>query len=327
MPGGKRDVLTDLALVTAGASTAIGVYWGLTKLQRRYWRLKGKAKARIPPALFKSEWAREIHIATQAALSAGVNLKACSEKDPTSKCVSHKGEIDLVTETDKENEREIVALLRKHFPSYLVIGEEEASDAGAIPPLTRAPTWIIDPIDGTTNFVHGCPLSCVSIALAVDKAVVVGVIHDPFKDELFLAARGRGSYLNGKPLQTAGGTHELHQAVIIQEFGYERSEAGIRKLLRVSERLLRGNVQALRQFGSGVLDLAYVAAGRVDGVYCGVAGDGWKPWDYAAGSLVATEAGATMSTLQGQEFDVFGSSMLCAANESIARKLVGAARE
>jgi len=95
----------------------------------------------------------------------------------------------------------------------------------------------------------------------------------------------------------------------------------------VTERLLRSNVQAVRQLGSGVLDLAYVAAGRVDGVYCGVAGDGWKPWDYAAGSVVALEAGATMSDLRGEEFDVFGSSMVCAGSEAMARKIVGAARE
>jgi len=86
-------------------------------------------------------------------------------------------------------------------------------------------------------------------------------------------------------------------------------------------------VQAVRQLGSGVLDLVYVAAGRVDGVYCGVAGDGWKPWDYAAGSVVASEAGATMSDLRGEEFDVFGTSMVCAGSEAIARKIVGAARE
>ncbi|GAB5033114.1 myo-inositol-1(or 4)-monophosphatase [Nannochloropsis oceanica] len=327
MPSSKRDVLFDMGLVAASASTAIAVYWSLIKLQRRYWRLKGKAKARIPQTLLHCTWAREIHIATQAALAAGATLKKVSEQDLSAKLVSYKGEIDLVTETDKENEKAIVSLLSKNFPTHLFIGEEEASANGVIPDLTSAPTWLIDPIDGTTNFVHGCPFSCVSIALAVDQTVVVGVVFDPFKDELFLAAKGHGAFLNGKQLKLAGTTTDLSKAVIIQEYGYERTDAGIKKLLQVTERLLRGNVQAVRQFGSGVLDLAYVAAGRVDGVYCGVAGDGWKPWDYAAGSVVAVEAGATMSDLRGEEFDVFGTSMVCAGSEAIARKLVGAARE
>jgi hypothetical protein len=128
---------------------AIAVYWSLIKLQRRYWRLKGKAKARIPQALLQCEWAREIHIATQAALSAGATLKMVSEQELSTKLVSYKGEIDLVTETDKENEKAIVSLLTKNFPSHLFIGEEEASANGVIPDLTDAPTWIIDPIDGT----------------------------------------------------------------------------------------------------------------------------------------------------------------------------------
>lgn len=231
-----------------------------------------------------------------------------------------------MTETDKNNEKAIIELLQAHFPSHLFIGEESASESGAIPPLTKAPTWIIDPIDGTTNFVHSFPFSCVSIALAQEGTVVVGIIYDPFKDELFLAGKGLGAYLNGKRLKTTP-TTDLNKAVIIQEFGYERTEAGIKKLLQVTERLLRSNVQALRQLGSGVLDLAYVAAGRVDAVYCGVAGDGWKPWDYAAGSVVALEAGAIMSNLRGEDFDIYDKSMVCAANEAIARKIVGAARD
>ncbi len=324
MPSRKRDVIYDLTLIGVSAATAITVYWGLVKLQRRYWRYKGKAKARIPHVLLESNWAREIHVATQAALTAGASIKAFT--DSASKNVQYKGDIDLVTETDKENEKAIVALLASHFPTHLFIGEEEASASGVIPKLTATPTFIIDPIDGTTNFVHGFPFSCVSIALAVGAQVVVGVIYDPFKDELFLAAKGKGSYLNGKRLKTAA-TTDLNKAVIIQEFGYERTEAGIQKLLQVTERLLQSNVQALRQLGSGVLDLAYVAAGRVDAVYCGVAGDGWKPWDYAAGSVVALEAGAAMSNLRGEDFDIYDKSMVCAANEAVARKVVGAARE
>lgn len=184
----------------------------------------------------------------------------------------------------------------------------------------------MDPIDGTTNFVHAFPFSCVALALAVKKQVVVGVVYDPAKDELFLAAKGKGAYCNGKRLKTTT-TTELPKAVVIQEFGYERTPQGIAKLLKATERLLQANVQAVRQLGSGVLDLAYVAAGRVDAVYCGVAGEGWKPWDYAAGSILATEAGGVMANRRGADFDMYGSSMVCAANEALARKIVGLLRD
>lgn len=204
--------------------------------------------------------------------------------------------------------------------------QEEASAAGTIPPLTAAPTWICDPVDGTTNFVHAFPFSCVALALAVDKEVVLGVVYDPSKDELFLAAKGKGAYCNGRRLKTTP-TTELSKAVVIQEFGYERSPEGIKKLVAVTERLLRTNVQAVRQLGSGVLDLAYVAAGRVDAVYTGVAGEGWKPWDYAAGAILATEAGGVMTDLRGGDFDLFGSGMICAANDALARRIVGLVRD
>ena len=204
--------------------------------------------------------------------------------------------------------------------------QEEASAAGTIPPLTAAPTWICDPVDGTTNFVHAFPFSSVALALAVDKEVVLGVVYDPSKDELFLAAKGKGAYCNGKRLRTTP-TTELSKAVVIQEFGYERSPEGIRKLVAVTERLLQTNVQAVRQLGSGVLDLAYVAAGRVDAVYTGVAGEGWKPWDYAAGAILATEAGGVMTDLRGGDFDLFGSGMICAANDALARRIVGLVRD
>ncbi len=174
--------------------------------------------------------------------------------------------------------------------------------------------------------MHTFPFSCVALALAVDRQVVVGVVYDPAKDELFLAAKGKGAYVNGKRLKTTP-TTELSKAVVIQEFGYERTPAGIAKLLQATERLLKMNVQAVRQLGSGVLDLAYVAAGRVDAVYCGVAGEGWKPWDYAAGSILALEAGGVMTNLRGEDFDLYDTSMLCAANEALARKIVGLMRD
>ena len=113
-----------------------------------------------------------------------------------SKNITNKGPSDFVTETDKANEAMIFQKLREVFPAHRLIGEETSADNGAIPKLTKDPTWIVDPVDGTTNFIHGFPFTCVSIGLAINEEVVLGVIYDPFRDELFTAVRGFGSFCN-----------------------------------------------------------------------------------------------------------------------------------
>jgi len=276
------------------------------------------AYADIPSELSDSEWTARLRVATQVALKAGKAMKIAMLQN---KNVAFKGAIDLVTETDRSNERLIFETLRAHFPDDKFIGEEASGDAGQIDALTAEKTWVVDPIDGTTNFVHGFPACCVSVGFAVNRQLTLGVVYDPNQNETFQTIRGRGAFLNGAR-QRASGLADVSRGVVIQEWGYERTPKGIAAMLAVAEGLLHTGCRGLRQLGSGCLDLVYVGCGRADAAYCGVAGESWKPWDYAAGALFAEEAGAVMSTAHGEPFDIFAASMVCAATPALRDELV-----
>lgn len=176
----------------------------------------------------------------------------------------------------------------------------------------------IDAIDGTTNFVSGLQDVGICIALAVDAVVVVGVVYNPFLDEMFEARRGAGAFLNQVPIRSSQ-CAALEDALVISEWGYDRTPEGVDKMLAGNRRLLVANVRGIRQLGSGALDMCYVAMGRADAVYCGVAGEAWCIWDYAAASLIAEEAGASLSTLQKAPFYITSKSMVCSAPALIDR--------
>lgn len=233
---------------------------------------------------------------------------------------SKSGSSDLVTSADLASQKLIFETLSKSYPSHRLIGEEDAEDYGS---LDERPTWIVDAIDGTTNFVHGLSDFAVSIAFAVEKQVEIGVVYNPSKKEMFSAVRGKGAYLNDKPIQ-ASKCSRLGDGLILTEWGYVRKQPGIREMLAVNERLLEHCTRGVRQLGSGSLDMCYVAMGRADGVYCGVVrgyADSWKIWDYAAASVIATEAGAILRGVEGGEFDIGGQSMLCACSGVIEELL------
>jgi len=277
----------------------------------------------IPFELQDHPLSEKLRVATRLAILAAEAIKSAYVRV---KQVDFKGEIDLVTDTDKANERLIFEGLRATFPEDKFIGEESSSENGCIAELTDSPTWIVDPIDGTTNFVHNFPASVVSIAFSVGKEICVGVVADPSKNEIFQVLKGKGAFLNGIR-QTTSTTTKMNKAIVIQEFGYDRTPAGIRKMLFVSEGLLLEGVQALRQMGSGVLDLVYVACGRADAVYTGIAGENWKPWDFAAGSLFASECGCVLSTVDGRPFHIFESSMVCACSKELLTSIVSICRK
>lgn len=216
---------------------------------------------------------------------------------------------DLVTSADLASQRLIFEGLKEKCPSHRLIGEEDSDHYGS---LDDRPTWIVDAIDGTTNFVHGINNFAVSIALSIDKSIVIGVVYNPCTDEMFSAIRGHGAFLNDVAIHHSN-CSQLEEAIIISEWGYDRSVEGVRKMLSINERLLVRKVRGIRQLGSGTLNICFVAMGRADAVYCGVAnGDAWKIWDYAASSLIAQEAGAIMRTVQGAQFDIEADSMVCA---------------
>jgi myo-inositol-1(or 4)-monophosphatase len=210
--------------------------------------------------------------------------------------VREKGHSDLVTEADLGSQRAVRDYLAGRFPTHGFVGEEEGA-AKSRPEPGAPPTWIVDPLDGTTNYVHDIPAYCVSIGLQVDGDPVAGAIFDPRQNELFAAAKGLGATLNGKPLRVSKATR-LAEAVLATGFppdvrGHERTLDWWRHFSFVT--------RSLRRTGSTALNLAYVAAGRFDGYW----GFDNHAWDVAAGVVLIREAGGTVTRADGSPFDAF----------------------
>lgn len=201
--------------------------------------------------------------------------------------ISYKGAIDLVTEADYASEQAIVTILRERHPGHDILAEE-----GGYGDFGSDQRWIVDPLDGTTNFAHGFPWFAVSIALEVRRKVVLGAVFNPCNNELYVAEHGRGATLNGRPLQVSS-TAELDRAMLATGFAYDHRTSPVNNYAHF-ERFQRA-AQAVRRAGVASLDLACVAAGRFDGF--------WelklKPWDVAAGVLLVEEAGGRVSDYNG----------------------------
>lgn len=219
--------------------------------------------------------------------------------------VRYKGEIDVVTEADEKAEAAIVDIIRDAFPDHRILAEE-GSTGGA----HAGHRWIIDPLDGTTNFSHALPPFSVSIAHEADGVVDLGVIFDPTRDELFLAERGRGATLNGRPLQVSG-VSVLRRALVATGFPYEPE----RMALALGQfAAFARQAQAVRRIGSAALDLAYVAAGRFDGYWEASI----KAWDVAAGAIIVEESGGTVTSIHGEPLDLNASHItILATNRAL----------
>jgi myo-inositol-1(or 4)-monophosphatase len=232
--------------------------------------------------------------------------------------VKEKSRADLVTEADVASQNAVKEVLLGRFPTHAFLGEEES--VGKEPHEVRPtpdspPTWVVDPLDGTSNYVHDVPAYCVSIGLVIACEPVVGVIYDPRQNELFAAAKGRGAFLNGRPLRVST-ANTLGESLLSTGF-----PADYQKQLRnlAAWQKLSANTQALRRTGSTALNLAYVAAGRFDGYW---AYDNY-PWDLAGGAILVTEAGGVLSTIDGAPFDCFRPDLV-ATNGRIQAELVSA---
>jgi myo-inositol-1(or 4)-monophosphatase len=205
--------------------------------------------------------------------------------------VDMKGAIDLVTEVDVAIEREFRAMIAERFPEHVVLGEEFGGSAEA----PEGPCWVFDPIDGTTNFAHGLPIFCSSLALEVDGVAEVAAVYDPTRRELFTAERGSGAFLNGKPMHVSQ-RDTLLEAVLVTGFPYD-VHARVAEIVGLFAEFV-GRARAVRRLGSAAIDLCYVAAGRLDGFW----ERDLKAWDIAAGALLVSESGGTMTNFQGQQF-------------------------
>jgi myo-inositol-1(or 4)-monophosphatase len=234
-------------------------------------------------------------IAIAAAIEGG---RVLMQKFGTALEISHKGEIDLVTDADRAAEVTVVSVLRETFPRHDILAEE--ADYGHFGSAYR---WIIDPLDGTTNFAHGFPWFAVSIALEVEGEVRLGVVYNPFHRELFFAERGVGAYLNDVQIGVST-TARLDRALLATGFPYDRKTSSVNNYDHFLN--FQQEAQACRRAGAASLDLAYTAAGRLDGY--------WemklKPWDVAAGQLLVTEAGGRVSDFNGRPLDINGQECL-----------------
>jgi myo-inositol-1(or 4)-monophosphatase len=209
--------------------------------------------------------------------------------------ISNKSEIDLVTESDLASERLIIERIKTYYPRHSILAEE----SGATNPHDHQSDWrwIIDPLDGTTNYAHGYPCFCVSIGLEHKGRMEIGVVYDPLRDEMFAAERGQGASLNGRRINVSR-TRSLSSALLCTGFPYDVRERS--EFARHFSNFIM-HAQGVRRDGAAALDLAYVAAGRFDGFW----EEGLKPWDVAAGALIIEEAGGRISKYRGEPLDIY----------------------
>ncbi len=244
--------------------------------------------------------------AEKAALKAGRYI--LSRRDTVKEISMKKGITDLVTDVDKKSESMIIKMIKNDFPGHSILAEESGEDRGSGDYL-----WVVDPLDGTTNFAHSLPIFCVSIGLMYKKEVVVGVVYDPNMDELFSAEKGKGAFLNGKKISVSE-NKTINTSLISTGFAYDltKKEDNLQKF-----RLILRKAQAVRRPGSAAIDLCYVACGRFDAF--------WEahlsPWDTAAGQLLVKEAGGRISKFGNESYNIFDKELL-ASNGLVHEEIV-----
>jgi myo-inositol-1(or 4)-monophosphatase len=244
----------------------------------------------------------------EAARRGGAVLR---ERFPARRTISYKGGIDLVTDADHASEEALLEFLRARFPGAAVLAEESGASGGERAGLR----FIVDPLDGTTNYAHGLPHFAVNVAAEDERGIVAGATYDPLRDELFLAGRRAGATLNGEPMRVSSNV-ELRRSLLVTGFPYDVHEDHELPLRLFGALLARA--RAIRRLGSAALDLAYVACGRFDGF--------WemklKPWDLAPGLLLVREAGGIISDFGGGH-SILESGEIVAGNGAIHPRLLG----
>jgi myo-inositol-1(or 4)-monophosphatase len=215
--------------------------------------------------------------------------------------VEKKGHNDYVSEADRAAERAVIDVIVKHYPDHAILAEE----SGALGDASSDTVWIIDPLDGTTNFLHGFPVFAVSIGVKVDGRMAHGVVYDPLRQELFTASRGAGAQLDNHKIRVSGQL-ELERALVGTGFPFRQADSEMAPYLQKLGKVVK-NTSGVRRPGAAALDLCYVAAGRLDAFW----ETGLAAWDLAAGSLIIREAGGIVSGLDGGEDYLETGHVLC----------------
>ena len=253
-------------------------------------------------------------IAVRAARKAG-NLIAKNYETPDAVEASQKGSNDFVTNVDRDAEHLIIDVIRKSYPQHTIISEERGELIGE----DRDVQWVIDPLDGTANFIKRFPHFSVSIAVRIKGRTEVAVVYDPMRNELFTATRGQGAQLNGYRLRGTS-AKDLDGTILATGFPFKATQHAPAYINLVGK--LFTQCADFRRTGSAALDLAYVAAGRVDGFF----EIGLKPWDFAAGELLVREAGGVVTDFVGGH-NYFSSGNVVAGNPRVVKALLGTMRE
>jgi len=250
-----------------------------------------------------------INVMVKAARRAGRSLKR-DLGEVENLQVSLKGPANFVTMADRRAEEMLYTDLIKARPGYGFVGEEGGTREGD----DKSHTWIVDPLDGTTNFLHGIPQFAVSIGLQREGTIIAGLIYNPANDDLYIAERGKGAFLNDQRLRVAG-RRKLDECVIA--CGLPHIGRGDLDLSRAEMTAIQAKVAGLRRFGSAALDMAFIAAGRFDGYW----ERGLKPWDMAAGQIIVREAGGIVSGIKGDDDPLKTGDVIC-GNEFVHAELV-----
>ncbi|XP_076601783.1 inositol monophosphatase 1-like [Chaetodon auriga] len=259
-------------------------------------------------------WQHAMDHAVAAARRAGEVVREALLDDR--KVTTKSSSVDLVTQTDQKVEQLIIQSVKEKFPTHRFIGEESVA-AGEPCVLTDSPTWIIDPIDGTTNFVHAFPFVAVSIGFSVDKQVEFGVVYSCLEDKMFTARRGKGSFCNGEPLQVSD-QEDIKQSIIATEFGSNRDPEAVDKIFSSLRNILCIPVHGVRGAGSAAINMCLVASGCVEAYY----EIGIHVWDVAAGSLIVSEAGGVLMDVEGVAVDLMSRRIVAANRRTIAERIV-----
>ncbi|XP_029384821.1 inositol monophosphatase 1-like [Echeneis naucrates] len=261
-------------------------------------------------------WQKAYDFAVEVARKAGEEIRKAGESEI--KVMTKSSTVDLVTKTDERVEKIIIGSLKAEFGegTHCFIGEESVAK-GEPCILTDKPTWIIDPVDGTTNFVHGFPFVAVSIAFAVNKELEFGVVYSCLEDKMYKARKGKGAFCNDEPIQVSD-VEEIKKSIIISEHGTDRSPEKVTKIFSTMKRILCIPVHGLRGSGTAATNMCLVASGAVEaffeiGIHC---------WDIAAGAVIVKEAGGILLDVDGGPFDLMSRRMVSANNKVIAERII-----
>ncbi|KAL7374217.1 hypothetical protein ABVT39_024077 [Epinephelus coioides] len=258
-------------------------------------------------------WQECMDHCVEVTKKAGKMIREALQKDIA--VMQKSSPVDLVTETDQKVEQLIISSIKEKYPTHSFIGEESVA-AGAPSVLTDNPTWIIDPIDGTTNFVHRFPFVSVSIGFTVKKEIEFGIVYSCIEDKMYTARKGKGAFCNGEPIKVSG-QEDISQSLVLTEMGFKKDPEQFKTMLANIRTILTIPVHGIRSPGSAAVNMCLVACGSADayyhmGIHC---------WDMAGGAAIVTEAGGVIMDISGGPFDLMSRRLIIASSKAIAERI------